>query len=271
MSKLGNVIKADNRTTKVLVEHYDKVTSTYAVKHEQAQRNIKTYFIIGRKRKDDDQSKAAASNGEAPVHPESVAISMENPETLIRNPTESDNLMKDAGAVEGEESAGKEEPLLNHYEPKSSDANGVSPATLLTRRHSSGFYAASELSLDRIGEVGKTISLSTNPPAPYFPTDTSASAASPTATQLVILSPVTMAVPSSVTLVSYNKLHSINNNHNVFSKGCNPELPHSQNCCSNNLGNPLDAKMNTNSQSPILNGNKGNNSCGFEVGDERLD
>ncbi|KAL3879344.1 hypothetical protein ACJMK2_031643, partial [Sinanodonta woodiana] len=107
-----------NRTTKVLVEHYDKVTSTYAVKHEQAQRNIKTYFIIGRKRKDDDLSKAAASNGEAPVHPESVAISMENPETLIRNPTESDNLMKDAGAVEGEESAGKEEPLLNHYEPK---------------------------------------------------------------------------------------------------------------------------------------------------------
>lgn len=140
----------DNRTYKVLIEDYNKETSQFSVRHTEDQKVIKTYFISKPKKKSTTISPKASSGDlvkEGKSDSDNVVIEVEH----IGNSGASIE-----GEVSKEDSKDKEgSRLSNHFDSKGTDVNGVSPTELLHRRHSSGYYAASELSLDRIGDDEK--------------------------------------------------------------------------------------------------------------------
>ncbi|XP_052281926.1 adenylate cyclase type 9-like isoform X2 [Dreissena polymorpha] len=91
----------DNRSDKKIVEAYDKTTSTYTVKHATWDKKIKTYFIVGRKKKDVPKS-------------ETVVVAIDG--DVATQSSEHDNLMNDAGKEVG-------------------DVNGVSTTAMLVKSH----------------------------------------------------------------------------------------------------------------------------------------
>ncbi|XP_076071082.1 adenylate cyclase type 9-like isoform X1 [Mytilus galloprovincialis] len=130
----------DNRTYKVLIEDYNKETSQFSVRHTENQKVIKTYFISKpKKRLKAISPKASSGDLEKEGETENVTVEIEQ--------------IGISGAS-GEGGEAKEKlgsRLSNHFDSKGADVNGVSPTELLHRRHSSGYYDASEQSLDKIG------------------------------------------------------------------------------------------------------------------------
>ncbi|XP_062572083.1 adenylate cyclase type 9-like [Saccostrea cucullata] len=127
----------DNRTYKVLIEEYDTSKSTYAVRHTEEQKVIKTYFINGYK---NEMGQEGSEGGD---------------------PTSSNQQGADGvGHVEGNpedlDESSEKHRLSNHFESKGSDVNGITRNLLYRRR------SASDVSLEqeneeetRDGEHGK--------------------------------------------------------------------------------------------------------------------
>lgn len=119
----------DNRTYKVLIEEYDTSKSTYAVRHTEEQKVIKTYFINGYKNQmadeDSKENDPSSSNQQEEDHG-STEHAEGNPEDVDKTT--------------------KKHRLSNHYESKASDANGITQ-NLLGRKRS-----ASDVSLEQDNE-----------------------------------------------------------------------------------------------------------------------
>ncbi|XP_061185320.1 adenylate cyclase type 9-like [Saccostrea echinata] len=127
----------DNRTYKVLIEEYDTSKSTYAVRHTEEQKVIKTYFINGYK---NEMGKEGSEGGDQ------TSSHQQGADGTTHVEGNSDDL---------DESSEKHR-LSNHFEAKGSDVNGIT-RNLLGRRRS-----ASDISLEqeneeetRDGEHGK--------------------------------------------------------------------------------------------------------------------
>ncbi|XP_025085490.1 adenylate cyclase type 9-like isoform X2 [Pomacea canaliculata] len=116
----------DNRTRKILIEHYDPKQSSFTIKHEEDRKVIKTYFILGVK-----PGAQAASEENLPQASRSVTITVDLPDMT--------------NAVERKEEApGMSETSANHLEGETY-VDGVSPVALLSRRHSTGFLEATDI------------------------------------------------------------------------------------------------------------------------------
>ncbi|XP_041358459.1 adenylate cyclase type 9-like isoform X2 [Gigantopelta aegis] len=125
----------DINTNKVLIEHYDLAKSSFTIRHKEEQNLIKTYFIIGRNKKPGDPSSSPPTNSNSYMNPEDETTTKPDVSVEHLNPVDI-NLSESNALMETE-----------------NGANGVTPAALLGRRHSSGFYAGSTTSLDLIKEA----------------------------------------------------------------------------------------------------------------------
>ncbi|XP_076468117.1 adenylate cyclase type 9-like [Babylonia areolata] len=106
----------DLRTFKKLIEHYDASQSSFTIKHEQDQKVIKTYFITGVK------PGVKLDEAGVPFTSNSIAITMETPNDVTQDHKEDGVADQATNLIERENSV-----------------NGMSPATLLSRRVSSGY------------------------------------------------------------------------------------------------------------------------------------
>ncbi|XP_078323859.1 adenylate cyclase type 9-like isoform X3 [Crassostrea virginica] len=119
----------DNRTYKVLIEEYDTSKSTYAVRHTEEQKVIKTYFINGYKNQTTDTN---SEEGD-PSSGNKQGVDHGGTEHAEGNPEDVDE-------------TSEKHRLSNHFESKTSDANGIT-RNLLGRRRS-----ASDASLEQDNE-----------------------------------------------------------------------------------------------------------------------
>ncbi|XP_050417367.1 adenylate cyclase type 9 isoform X2 [Patella vulgata] len=105
----------DLRTHKVLIEHYSSVSSSFTIRHTEEQKKLNTYFVIDKIKKGIE--KDGSTNN-------LVVIPMEESEDQLKGEKQAENITSDGDVV------------INHLDRESSGINGVTPSTLLTRRHS---------------------------------------------------------------------------------------------------------------------------------------
>ncbi|KAL8623545.1 hypothetical protein ACOMHN_051155 [Nucella lapillus] len=134
----------DLRTFKKLIEHYDASQSSFTIKHEQDQKVIKTFFITGVK----PGAKIEDGDGPPPSSSNSVAITMET--------------ANDVAAERKEDGVADQATSLMERE---NSVNGMSPATLLSRRVSSGYLEGGDTDKHDDKE-GVTQGQSPAPPSP---------------------------------------------------------------------------------------------------------
>lgn len=109
----------DLRTFKKLIEHYDAAQSSFTIKHEQDKKVIKTYFITGVK------PGYTFDDGEQ-LSVNSLTVGNEAPHSVPN----------DGSQEQKEDGTGAVEPAGINRE---NSVNGAAAATLLQRRHSTGY------------------------------------------------------------------------------------------------------------------------------------
>ncbi|XP_067663471.1 adenylate cyclase type 9-like isoform X2 [Haliotis asinina] len=134
----GEVVE-DLNTNKTLIEHYDITKSSFTIRHTEDLNDIRTYFILGPKKKEGTSPEAEPAQTS-----NSTVIPIEDgstPETEKAKPAADPASGGDNSVTATSHQPDREAPEIN----------GVTPTALLGRRHSSGFFA-STTSVDRIPE-----------------------------------------------------------------------------------------------------------------------
>ncbi|CAH1777194.1 unnamed protein product [Owenia fusiformis] len=143
----------DNRKHKVLTEDYDTATQSYKVQHVQEKTDLKTYFITGRKNRQDSSNQDLRSVTDTPPtepkHKKEKEPVAESGEVAVEIPSDSGDLERKDSLRKG--------MMKNHLEPQQEALNGMSPTALLHRR-GSGLYTA-ELALDETTEKGSGLKM----------------------------------------------------------------------------------------------------------------
>ncbi|XP_071087998.1 adenylate cyclase type 9-like isoform X2 [Haliotis cracherodii] len=138
----GEVVE-DLNTNKTLIEHYDITKSSFTIRHTEDFNDIRTYFILGPKKKEGTSPEAETAQTS-----NSTVIPIEDGSTQ-----EAEKAKPAADPASGGDNSVT--ATSNHPDREAPEINGVTPAALLGRRHSSGFFA-STTSVDRIPEEGKS-------------------------------------------------------------------------------------------------------------------